>query len=64
MIDHAVGIVCLRKRGDRVAQDEPLAEIHAHTNEAAAEAARELAAAYVLADEPPAPRPVVLDVLA
>jgi pyrimidine-nucleoside phosphorylase len=63
-IDHAVGIVCLCKRGDRVAHDEPLAEIHARSEEAAAEAARELEAAYVLADEPPTLRPVVLDVLA
>jgi len=63
-IDHTVGVVCLAKRGDRVAAGEPLAEIHAQTEEAAAEAARELAAAYELADEPPRERPVVLDVLA
>jgi pyrimidine-nucleoside phosphorylase len=64
LIDHAVGVVCLRKRGDRVAAGEPLAEIHAPTEAAADEAARELSAAYVLADEPPPQRPVVLDVLA
>jgi pyrimidine-nucleoside phosphorylase len=63
-IDHSVGIVCLAKRGDRVAAGEPLAEIHARSEEAAAEAGRELAAAYELADEPPSERPVVLDVLA
>jgi pyrimidine-nucleoside phosphorylase len=63
-IDHAVGVVCLRKRGDRVASGEPLAEIHAADVAAADEAARELAAAYVIADEPPPQRPVVLDVLA
>jgi pyrimidine-nucleoside phosphorylase len=62
-IDHSVGIVCLAKRGDRVAEGEPLAEIHALTEEAAAEAARELASAYGLADEPPPDRPVVLEVL-
>jgi len=62
-IDHAVGIVCLRKRGDRVAEGEPLAEIHAASDDAAGEAARELLAAYTFADEPPATRPVVLDVL-
>ena len=62
-IDHAVGIVCLRKRGDRVSAGEPLAEIHAQTEEAAALAAQELLAAYELADEPPPERPVVLDVL-
>jgi pyrimidine-nucleoside phosphorylase len=63
-IDHAVGVVCLCKRGDRVAQGEPLAEIHARSDEAAAEAARELEVAYVIADEPTAQRSVVLDVLA
>jgi pyrimidine-nucleoside phosphorylase len=63
-IDHAVGVMCLRKRGDRVAQGEPLAEIHAQSPEDAAEAARELEAAYVIADEPPGHRPVVLEVLA
>jgi pyrimidine-nucleoside phosphorylase len=63
-IDHAVGVVCLRKRGERVAQGEPLCEIHARTEDAAAAAAQELQAAYVLADDPPAEPSVVLDVLA
>ena len=62
-IDHAVGILCRRKRGDRVAAGEPLAEIHAATQAAADEAAIELRAAYEIADEPPPQRPVVLDVL-
>jgi pyrimidine-nucleoside phosphorylase len=63
-IDHAVGVVCLRKRGDRVAQDEALCEVHAQTEEAAAEAARELESAYVLGDEPPPEPSVVIDVIA
>ena len=63
-IDHAVGVVCLRKPGDRVAEGETLAEIHAGSEDAAAEAARELEAAYVIADEQPEQRSVVLDVLA
>jgi pyrimidine-nucleoside phosphorylase len=62
-IDHAVGIVCLRKRGDRVAAGEPLAEIHAAGDAAAEQAARELESAYVISEEPPAERSVVLDVL-
>jgi pyrimidine-nucleoside phosphorylase len=62
-IDHAVGVVCLRKRGDRVAQGEVLCEIHAQTEEAAAEAERELETAYVLADEPPPESSVVIDVI-
>jgi thymidine phosphorylase len=56
--------VCLRKRGDRVAQGEALFEIHAQSEEAAAEAARELESAYVLAAEPPAASSVVIDVIA
>jgi pyrimidine-nucleoside phosphorylase len=64
IIDHAVGVVCLLKPGDRVAEGEPLAEIHAATEADADEAARELQAAYVLADEPPQERSVVLDVIA
>jgi pyrimidine-nucleoside phosphorylase len=62
-IDYAVGVMCLRKRGDQVAKGEPIAEIHAPTEAAADEAAHELTAAYELADEPPQQRPVVLDVL-
>jgi pyrimidine-nucleoside phosphorylase len=62
-IDYSVGIVCLRKPGDRVAEGEPLAEIHAAAEAAADEAARELLAAYAFADEPPPERRVVLDVL-
>jgi pyrimidine-nucleoside phosphorylase len=63
-IDHSVGIICLAKRADRVAAGEPLAEIHALTEEAAVEAGAELAAAYRIADEPPPDRSVVRDVLA
>ena len=63
-IDHAVGIVCLRKRGDSVSAGEPLAEIHVQTDKAATQAAQELLAAYQFADEPPPERPVILDVLA
>ena len=61
-VDHAVGVVCLAKRGDRVERGEPLAELHAR-DEAAAEAAEAaLLAAYEIGDEPE-PRPLVLDVI-
>jgi pyrimidine-nucleoside phosphorylase len=63
-IDHSVGIVCLSKPGDQVARGEALAEIHAATQADAEEAARELRAAYILADEAPPRRSVVLDVIA
>ena len=63
-IDHAVGIVCLRKRGEAVERNEPLAEIHARDDAAADAAADAVLAAYELGPEPPEPRPIVLDVLA
>jgi pyrimidine-nucleoside phosphorylase len=62
-IDHAVGIVCTRKRGDTVAAGDVLAEVHARDDASAARAAQEVASAYELADEPPPPRPLLLDVL-
>ena len=63
-IDHAAGVVCLRKRGDRVSVGDALAEVHASDGLSAAVAAAELAAAYTIGDEPPAERPLVLDILA
>jgi pyrimidine-nucleoside phosphorylase len=63
-IEHAVGVVCRKKRGDAVERGEPLAEIHARDDEAAERAAHEIVAAYELGPEPPRPRPIVLDVLA
>ncbi len=63
-IDHAVGVVCRRKRGDEVAAGEVLAEVHARDERTAAEAVRVVLGAYELADEPPPQRPLVLEVLA
>jgi pyrimidine-nucleoside phosphorylase len=62
-IDHAVGVACLKKRGDAVEAGEPLAEIHAR-QEAAIDAARaSLLAAYEVGDAAPEPGPLVLDVI-
>ena len=63
-IDHAVGVVCLRKRGDAVERGEPLAELHARDDSAAEAAADAVLAAYEFSPEPPEQRPIVLDVLA
>jgi pyrimidine-nucleoside phosphorylase len=63
-IDHAVGVVCWKKRGDAVERGELLAEIHARDEQTAAQAAEEILAAYELGPEPPRPHPIVLDVLA
>jgi pyrimidine-nucleoside phosphorylase len=62
-VDHAVGIVCLRKLGDAVERGEPLAEIHARDDEAARAAADAVLAAYELADEAPEAQPIVLETL-
>ena len=63
-IDHAVGIRCLKKRGDAVASDELLAEVHAHDDRSAARGADEVLAAYELGDEVPPARPIVLETIA
>jgi pyrimidine-nucleoside phosphorylase len=63
-IDHAVGIVCLKKRGDAVEADGLIAEVHAQDHESAERAAAEVQAAYEFADEPPALRGIILAVLA
>jgi pyrimidine-nucleoside phosphorylase len=62
-IDHAVGVVCVRKRGSRVEQGEPLAEVHAAGERSAEEAVAEVLAAYTIADEPVSERPVLLEVI-
>jgi pyrimidine-nucleoside phosphorylase len=61
-IDHAVGVVCLRKRGEKVAEGESLAEIHAREEVAAKAAEGALLAAYEIGSEPE-PQPLVLDVV-
>jgi len=62
-IDHAVGVACLAKRGDRVEADAPLAEIHARDEDAAARAVAEVEACYRIGDGEPERKPIVLDVL-
>src|SRR3954467_9939182 len=61
-VDHAVGVVCLAKHGDRVERGDPLAEIHARDAAAAKAAETALLAAYEIGGEPK-PRQLVLDVI-
>jgi pyrimidine-nucleoside phosphorylase len=63
-IDHAVGVVCLRKRGDRVLAGEPLAEIHARDEVSAEAVERDLREAYELADGPQPTRSILLELIA
>ena len=62
-IDHAVGVLCVKKRGDAVATGEPIAELHARDEASAARAGDEVLAAYAFGDEAPPPRPIVLETI-
>jgi pyrimidine-nucleoside phosphorylase len=62
-IDHAVGVMCLRKRGDAVTAGEPLATVHARDEASATRAANEVLAAYTLGESAPPEQPIVLDTL-
>ena len=62
-IDHSVGVVCHRKRGDNVGAGELLAEVHARDDASAAEAVRAVLANYELGDARPQTRSILLDVL-
>ena len=61
-VDHAVGVVCCAKRGERVEQGEPFVEIHARDESAADTAEAALTAAFEIGDQPE-PRPLILDVI-
>jgi len=60
-IDHAVGVVCLKKRSHRVEEGEPLAEVHARDESSAREAAAQVLAAYEIGPEPPPARATVIE---
>jgi pyrimidine-nucleoside phosphorylase len=62
-IDRAVGIVCLRKRGEAVQAGEPLAEIHAQDERSADSVAAEVASAFELSVEEPPHTGVILETL-
>jgi pyrimidine-nucleoside phosphorylase len=62
-IDHAVGIVCLKKRGDAVRRGDPLAEVHARDNAAADAASAAVSDAYEVGSGEVGRSPIVLDVL-
>ena len=62
-IDHAVGIRCLKKRGDAVAAGDVLAEVHARDDASAKRAEAEVLAAYELGGEAPPPRSIVLETI-
>jgi thymidine phosphorylase len=59
-IDYAVGIDRLAKPGDAVSSGSLLARVHAPGNSAAETALARLARAFTIADQPPAPDPLIL----
>jgi pyrimidine-nucleoside phosphorylase len=62
-VDHAVGVVCQAKRGDRVDAGDVLAEVHARDEAAGAAAVSEVLAAYEVGPERPRPRSVLLEIV-
>jgi pyrimidine-nucleoside phosphorylase len=62
-IDHAVGVLCLKKRGDAVGAGETIAQVHAQDEQASARAAAEVLAAYTFADAAPPATAIVLETI-
>ncbi|HWB22400.1 MAG TPA: thymidine phosphorylase [Gaiellaceae bacterium] len=62
-IDHAVGVLCHRKRGDAVVEGDLLAEVHARDEASADEAVRQVLTAFKLGSEPVHERPVLLEIV-
>ena len=58
-IDFAVGLTNLVELGDAIAVGQPLALVHARSQEAAERAIRAVQAAYVIALEKPAAEPMI-----
>jgi thymidine phosphorylase len=62
-IDHAVGIVLERKRGDQVSAGQPLCRVHYNSDARLAEARALLEASFTITAQPPSPRPLILQIL-
>jgi thymidine phosphorylase len=58
-IDFAVGLTGLVELGDKIDAGQPLAMVHARTQEAAEQAVRQVQAAYRIAAEAPAAQPMI-----
>ncbi len=58
-IDFAVGLTGLVELGDAIAVGQPLAMVHARTQEAAEQAIRQVQAAYRIASDKPAVEPMI-----
>jgi len=63
-VDHAVGIVCRAKPGERVAAGQVVYEVHYRTTSRMLAALPLLEESFGVADAPPDPRPLVLEEIA
>jgi len=61
IIDHSVGLIMSKKRGDRILKGEPICEVHAPSESAASEAKIRLIDAFEIIDDPVRPSPLILD---
>ena len=62
-IDHGVGVVCRKKRGDAVSAGEALADVHARDESSASAAIAAVQSAYAIGDQPPHAHGILLDVV-
>jgi thymidine phosphorylase len=62
-VDHAVGLTCLVKVGDRVSAGDPLCVVHSNDERAHAEAQEMLESAIVVGTAPVRPPPLVGEVI-
>ncbi len=62
-IDHSVGVVLCKKRGDQVAVGESLAILHANDSYRLAAARALLLSSYNIGSQPPIPEPLILGVV-
>ncbi len=62
-VDHGVGIRILAKSGDHVAKGQPLVEIQYNNADGVSEAARRIAAAYVIGDAVPERIPLIRKII-
>ncbi|CAN5726345.1 thymidine phosphorylase [soil metagenome] len=60
-VSASAGIVCLKKRGDRVAEGEPILELHADDAERFERAIDALEGSVTIEPEAPEPRPLVIE---
>jgi thymidine phosphorylase len=63
-VSEVAGIVCLKKEGDPVEKGEPVLELHAENDARFAAAEDALQGAFDIADEPPEPRPLIIERIA